>query len=103
MIRGILSTDLALHFEMCKTFDAYLSSAKKFVPSQAQPSESKNNNNNIPAQQSSQAELLTFDMASNKSPTELDKVQQFLFDVVIHSADLQSVVVPSKIAGVRHD
>ena len=36
----------------------------------------------------------------NKTPAEVDKTRQFLFDLLCHASDLQSVVVPNSVAAV---
>lgn len=45
-------------------------------------------------------ELLKLD-TENKTPAETDKIRQFLFDITLHTADLQSVAIPNPIAAVR--
>jgi hypothetical protein len=42
---------------------------------------------------------LLFDL-ENKTPAEVDRTRQFLFDLVLHSGDLQSVAIPVQVSTV---
>lgn len=112
MIKGILATDMAGHFELCKRIDQLLA-AKINV---AQP----NTPGPVPAPAPAPAAATPAPAAANagvtasgtSTPTpsstnihfdiKSESDRQFLFDIIIHSADLQSIVVPVSIAKVRN-